>query len=555
MDYFLIYFKQINLKQKNNLNVRKTIFGTLIFTSLFVCGFGQSSSFNIFLEPFIISGISGVQSFAYGQFEDKWLIVGGRIDGLHKRQPFASFDVAGENKNLLVIAPQTGQFWEAPLLSLPLSIQDQLGSTNMEYFQQDSMLYCVGGYGYNNAAGDHITYNFLTAINVPLVIKAIMNGTDFSSGFRQISDPQFAVTGGSLDKIFDTWYLIGGQKFDGNYNPMNHPTFTQEYTNEIRMFKLTDNGIEINITHLPDITDSENLHRRDLNIIPQIMPNGEEGITAFSGVFQQDVDLPYLNCVNIDSNGYTVNDTFSQYYNHYHCAVLPLYSASENSMHSVFFGGISQFYESGGLLIQDDNVPFVKTIARVTRNGSGLMTEFKMPIEMPDLIGSSAELILVENIPVYNNNVIKFDELTEDTTLIGYIFGGINSTQENIFFTNTGIQSFANTTLYKVYVLKNNAVDIDQLNVRNAGSLQMQVFPNPSNGKFVIKFSLMEKSDVAFVVSDLDGNLIKTQTISAMPPGENRLIYTADNQLKNSIYIITIETPHEKTTQKINLNR
>lgn len=535
--------------------MKKPVLIIILITINFLTTFGQSANFTVLLEPFTISGIPGVQSYAYGQFEDKWLIVGGRIDGLHQRQPFSSFDLLGENKNLLVIAPQTGQFWEAPLLSLPISIQEQLSSTNMEYFQQDSILYCIGGYGYSNISADHITYNSLTAINVPFVISAIINGTEFSSGFRQITDPQFAVTGGSLDKVNNTWYLFGGQKFDGSYNPMNHPTFIQEYTNEIRRFNLSDNGTDIIITHLSDFTDAENLHRRDLNVVPQIMPNGEEGITAFSGVFQQDIDLPFLNCINIDSTGYTVNDTFLQYYNHYHCAVLPMYSAVENAMHTIFFGGISQFYESGGLLIQDDNVPFVKTIARVTRNESGLMTEFKLPVEMPDLSGGSAELILTQNTPVYNNNVIKFDELTEDTTLVGYIFGGINSTGENIFFINTGTQSIANTTLYKVYVLKNISVEIAQTNGENSGSLEMQIYPNPSDGKFIIKFNLKERSDITLTVNDLDGNEIKRQTFSTMPAGENRLIYTTGAELKDAIYIITIETPYEKTTQKVNLTR
>lgn len=85
----------------------------------------------------------------------------------------------------------------------------------------------------------------------------------------------------------------------------------------------------------------------------------------FSGVFQPIVDLPYLNSVTIDSQGYTIDNSFQQYYNHYHCAVLPMYSASNNEMHNIFFGGIAQYYDDLGVLVQDNNVPFVKTIARV----------------------------------------------------------------------------------------------------------------------------------------------------------------------------------------------
>lgn len=83
----------------------------------------------------------------------------------------------------------------------------------------------------------------------------------------------------------------------------------------------------------------------------------------------------------------------------------------------------------------------------------------------------------------------------------------------------------------------------------------MQIYPNPSDGKFVIKFNLRNKSDITLTVNDLDGNEIKRQTFNTLPAGENRLIYTTGAELKDAIYIITIETPYERTTQKVNLTR
>ena len=124
-----------------------------------------------------------------------------------------------------------------------------------------------------------------------------------------------------------------------NYNPMGNPSYTQVYTDAIRKFNLSDDGTNITITHLPTITDANNLHRRDYNAVPQILPDGAEGITVFSGVFQPTIDLPFLNSVTIDSTAYSVNNSFQQFYNHYHCAVLPLYAAATNEMHSIFFRG------------------------------------------------------------------------------------------------------------------------------------------------------------------------------------------------------------------------
>ena len=333
--------------------------------------------------------------------------------------------------------------------------------------------------------------------------------------------------------------------------PDHGPGFTQIYTNSIRKFTIQDNGTTLTITHLQSIVDAVNLHRRDYNVVPQIMPNGQEGITAFSGVFQTNIDLPYLNCVNIDSTGHTVNNAFTQYYNHYHCAHIPLYSSKKNEMHTVFFGGIAQYYDSLGILVQDNNVPFVKTIARVTRNSNGVMAEYKLPIEMPTLLGASSEFIPVESISNYNNEVMKLDEITKDTTLIGYIYGGISSSAANIFFSNTGTQSNASSQIFKVYLINNQSNSIHKLNSQSIGFLQMQVLPNPNNGIFEVKFNIKSSADVKIIISDINGRTIEQTVLSELGLGEHIYSKKIDGLTDGGIYFITIETDGEKATQKI----
>ena len=517
-------------------------------------GNAQTAPFQIVIEPMNISGLGGLQAYAWGQHNGKWLIIGGRLDGLHRRQPFAAFDVAGHNNQLIVVDPVAQQKWTAPLSSLPIGLQGQLSSTNMEFFQEGNYLYLVGGYGYSNTSADHITYPNLSAVKVPDVINAVINGTSFTTNFRQITDTMFAVTGGYLNKINNTFYLTGGQKFIGRYNPMgptHGPGFVQIYTNASRKFTIFDNGVTLSVTHLPAIVDAANLHRRDYNVVPQIMPTGQEGLTAFSGVFQVGVDLPYLNCVNIDSTGHTVNNAFSQYYNHYHCAHIPIYSASNNEMHTVFFGGIAQYYDSLGILVQDNNVPFVKTIARVTRDASGTMAEYKLPIAMPTLLGAGSEFIPINTLPHYSNEVFKLDNFTADTTLVGYIYGGISSTAANIFFTNTGTQSSASSQIFKVFVIKNSTVGIHELNTHSIGTLQMQVYPNPNNGNFMVKFNLRDKGEVKLTISDASGKLIENTVLKNLQAGENTYSKRIKNLINGGIYYITIETTYEKATQKI----
>ncbi len=523
----------------------------LVFSALQL--FAQTSPFQIHLEPMDIPGVGGLQSYAFGQYNGKWLILGGRLDGLHRRQPFAAFDIAGHNNQLIVIDPVAQQKWSAPLTSLPVSLQEQLRSTNMQFVQYAEYLYVTGGYGYSETAGDHITYDKLTAVNVPAVIDAIVNGTTFTAYFRQVADGRFAVTGGHMLRIYDTYYLIGGQYFEGRYNPMgpaHGPGFIQQYTNQIRKFNINDDGTTLAITHLPAATDPVNLHRRDYNVAAQIMPNGEEGATAFSGVFQTTVDFPFLNCVNIDSSGYAVNNAFSQYYNHYHCAFIPLYSEAANEMHTVFFGGIAQFYDSLGVLVQDNNVPFVKTIARVTRNADGLMAEYKLPVDMPALLGAGAEFIPLGNLPAYNNDVFKLDEITADSVLVGYIYGGIASSAPNIFFINTGTESGASSQIFKVYLSKNTSTAVHNLNQQSISTLHMQVFPNPNNGVFGVKFNLEKKGKVYLTISDTNGAIINREVLQNLYPGENIVTRRLENVAVGKTYFVTLQTETEKATVK-----
>lgn len=524
---------------------------TILFLFFIVEISAQESPFQVLLKSLKIPEVEGLQVFALGQHDGKWLILGGRLDGLHRRQPWASFDEAGMNTQIIVIDPENKQKWTAPLTSLPIEMQEQLSSTNMQFQQNGDMLYFVGGYGYSKTASNHITHNKLTAIDVPKTIEAVINGDSFLAFFRQISDPQFAVTGGYLNKVYDTYYLVGGNKFDGRYNPANMATFTQEYTDQIRKFKINDDGVELSIIHLPSITDAENLHRRDYNVVPQILPNGEQGLTAFSGVFQVDADLPFLNCVNIDSSAYAVNDSFAQYYNHYHCAVLPLFSESTNEMHSVFFGGIAQYFDDNGVLTQDNNVPFVKTIARVTRDASGNMAEYKLPVEMPALLGAGSEFIHNEELEYYDNEVLKLDELLEDTTFVGYIYGGINSSAPNIFFINDGTQSSASSQIFKVSVIKNNTVGVDEFNIQSTDNFRMQVYPNPNEGEFVVRFNCSKQKSVLISIYSINGQLINKAELTNLLSGTNEHRVQLLGLENGGTFMVVIQSEGKKAVQKV----
>jgi hypothetical protein len=235
-----------------------TILGIIFYLTISNLVFAQSSAINISLTPINIENLGGRQSFAVGQANGKWLIIGGRTDGLHRRQPFASFDINGQPNELLVIDPVSKQKWTANLSVLPIAIQEALKATNTDFIQNNNQLYLIGGYGYSNTLGDHTTFNTLTAIAVSETIAAIISNSNFSNYFRQTSNNIFQNTGGQLEKINDTYYLVGGQDFQGRYNPSgptHGPGFTQIYSNQIRKFKIIDNGIDLSINNIVIIND------------------------------------------------------------------------------------------------------------------------------------------------------------------------------------------------------------------------------------------------------------------------------------------------------------
>ncbi len=388
--------------------------------------YSQKSSFSVQLQPIVIEGLGGLQSFAWAQHEGKWLLVGGRRDGLHRRQPFAAFDLPGHNDQIYVVDPVQQKFWTKNLNSLPASLRDPLKATNIQFHQEGHLLLLAGGYGFSEEAARHTTFPTLTVLDVPAMMEAVIQNQDILPHIRQGTDSRVQVTGGDLKKIGNTYYLVGGHKFIGSYNPTgpNHgPGFEQHYTDAVRVFKLREDGQTIRLDSFVSWDNADYFHRRDLNVVSQILPEGREGITVYSGVFQPAANLPFLDCIHLNEQGYARQENFIQYFNHYHCPTIPLFDNANQEMSTVFFGGMAQYYMQGDKKIKDDNVPFVKTITKVSRLANGEMIEMVMPLEMPGYLGSGAHFIPMEEVPVYSNHVLKYDSL-KDNQAVGFLYGG-----------------------------------------------------------------------------------------------------------------------------------
>ena len=380
------------------------------------------------------------------------------------------------------------------------------------------------------------------------MINAIVNNATISSYFKQITNTIFAITGGQMGKIGDDYYLVGGQKFDGRYNPMGNATFTQTYSNAIRKFEIDNSGSQLSISNYTTITDAVHLRRRDYNLLPQVFPNGELGYTISSGVFQINADLPFLYPVDIKASGHFPQTFFNQYLSNYHSGKACLYDATNNNMHNLFFGGISQYYYNNATLIQDNTVPFVKTISRTTRSADGTLTEYKLPVEMPNLKGSGAEFIQNMNLPHFSNEVIKLSEITTEETVIGHIFGGIQSSSNSAFTNNQTNLTSADPTIYEVKLVYNPTLNVETIDGKNP--FAFTVYPNPAiDDTIEVSFSIPYQANLEYMLSNLDGKIMSEGSIEDFIVGDNKMNFSLEDT-NTKVVILTFIFDHKFYSSK-----
>lgn len=511
---------------------------SLIITT-FTQTFAQNEfDYELVLEPVVISNFPGIHSFAYAQADGKWLIIGGRIDGIHARQPFNAFPENKNNKNIFVVDPISKQVWSKNIDALPTSIKEQVQSTNMCFIQDADTLYIAGGYAFSQTANDHITFPSLLSIQVSDLIQAVIADASISSHFKQVNSDLFAVTGGYFGKINDTYYLVGGHRFDGRYNPMGNATYVQTYTNSIRKFKFNSSGTGLTFSNEGELVDEIHLHRRDYNLIPQIFADGSQGYSISSGVFQYDVDLPYLYPVDIRDSGITPNMDFSQYLSNYHSAKVSLFDQAGNTMHHLFFGGMSQYKLINNVLQEDQTVPFVKTISRLSRYNDNSLHEFQFEQEMPGLKGSSAEFIHNHNMSLTASEIILLNNHPEDTLKLGYIVGGILAPTDSPFTNNETTTTIADTSIYLVKLIRTKTNKQTELDVNT--SFSFEVYPNPSDGEFDLVFSLKQKGEVRCYISDMNGKIIEDFYLKKASAGKNKNHIQLNKEITNQTLTLTL---------------
>ena len=458
-----------------------------------------------------VKALPGVQSVVIASRNGKWLLLGGRTQGLHTffPAPRNNFPVKQANKFIRVIDPATGEHWNLDLSKLPANLADPLTATNQpaHYDRQEDLLYVAGGYGWDSAVDDMNTFDSLISIPVEDTINLIMSPLPeteklkaLEGYLRQSRDERFAVTGGELRRLNGRFYLVFGQYFKGDYHAFGsgaqggRPQFVQKYTEQVRVFTLKPGTLEI-LSYGPLVSSdpSKPFHRRDGVIIDDIDPkNGVARVSAYGGVFKPGKTTGFGEPIFIDDNNGApsarVDNRVVQKFSQYQSPVVSVYDDTSQVIYHTFYGGLSEHYfhqtkQQKAVLdlvvdqFRADGVPFIADVTTLVQNANGDYKQFILPDPIPavdapesvtrsqpppykqydtsqaGLFGTSANFILdpalIESGHAYENGVVKLSAFDgKEKVVLGHFYGGIAAFFPYALVPNTG--TYASNTVFEI---------------------------------------------------------------------------------------------------------
>lgn len=497
-------------------------------------GYSQTNDlpFTISIEDITPANWPGLHSFAFAEWEEYWIIVAGRSNGLHGFFPFTGFPEQTANNQIWVLDPVSGDFWHKGLEELDIMVAAALQSSNPQYVQQADKLYIFGGYGMNPETEQFVTFDQLTAIDLPLLVEAILEDEPIASAVNSIVDERIRVCGGEAHQLGDWTFLVGGHNFSGLYSQNGTATFTQEYTNEIRKFQLTTSPEGLPVIAEYEAFKDDEFHRRDLNVGPCILENGAEGLCAYGGVFRPDADLPYLNPIYIQENSIEVNEDYEQLMSHYTCPILPVYDVAQNEMHSVFFGGLSYhtFDMETQSFEQNELIPFIPSFTLMSRAADGTYQERVLNTAFDELLGTNAKLVLVEDLPLSSEGVIDLNSIAQPQR-VAYIYGGIKAAIPNI------TPSSASNRLFEIWLHPNSSTGTQAVLPEQE---MAKIYPNPFSYNVQLQWLIPDSEVDALLTDALGRKLMNVNT--ATSEDISREVETMLNYLPPGYYQLCLNT-------------
>ena len=280
------------------------------------------------------------------------------------------------------------------------------------------------------------------------------------------------VTGGGMRKVGDVYYLVFGQQFDGLYSdnagdygkwPIN-----QVYTESITAFHFQADplsGDVLRVIKQDPALQEQPYHRRDLNVVDAMAPDGSARIAVLGGVFKPGETLAYEKPILID-HGEKVMDTtvsvvenYQQKMSQYETASVGLYSRTADSvnMMRIFLGGISMYKldTASQKVVYDKNAPFIADITVLSHHqdkqtGKTTWSEYVRAKPMDYYLGADGEFIINPALKASDADLIDYDKI-KSKTLLGHMYGGILASKPQSG-SSSGAGSTASNKIFEVWL-------------------------------------------------------------------------------------------------------
>ena len=452
-----------------------------------------------------------LHSAVHGEHAGDVLFFGGLenmgLHGINGHNPdggIDAFPLSHFNDDVIVFNPDTGVLTTGTLTHLSDAIRTALLVSNASVRQDGSTLYHYGGFGPLLDNSDWTTRDTIVAIDLDAVRTAVLAATPIpSSAFMLTTNAQAKVAGARIIDMGDKFALIGGADFlfDYGFNGIF-------YAEKMQIFSATSSFVTTEQT----INDIVNLHRRDMNAHPCVLPDGmggtEFGFAITGGVFNG--FFPYTNPITYRKGDGVVVDhaPFEQKMNVYGCPSVSFYRASEDRNRFVMFSGISanQYDRMTDTFTFDPLSPWSREITEIRMEGGAFVAEIIMD-DMDDPTTNS-EVILENNIPVGANGQVLLDRMPANEVLLGRIYGGLKSSDEGHSppFGGT-VATWASNTIHDVYLTVGVRGDINRDGVTNATDLSLLIAAFGGTGLADLNLDgVVDTADLGILISNFGAN-------------------------------------------------
>lgn len=207
------------------------------FTSSPALLFGQMHP-DLSDQAFVLyPGLEDMHGFAVAEYDQKAIIFGGRIT--NENPQWYSEDYPNMEIILIDYTRQQASAYSSYLYEGTLG--EQMTAYGLTYYQQDSILYFMGGYAFNDSNKIFETYPYLSRMNVPQTIEALENGRPAGHYMTQVCDQRIALFDAIIDFNGEEFFLLDGKNAEKRNTLQENPMYIEDnYIDEVRTFRIAD---------------------------------------------------------------------------------------------------------------------------------------------------------------------------------------------------------------------------------------------------------------------------------------------------------------------------